>query len=209
VEETNWIKRAGKARVTYLNGNVFEGTFDEEKRKQGEGTYTWSSSAEGEDEEGAAPKIVPSYSGNYKNGRKNGIGKMKYPNGDSYHGVWENDKKKGEGTYMYANGDVFSGTWVSDVKEGEGTYEFGVDKSQLVGLWDKGTIVSGTWKFFDGGSFEGRFIDGKPIGKGLYKFANSYGYSQAGEYTSIAPPEDAPEDAKPTLQWRGGVVESA
>lgn len=24
-EETNWIKRAGKAKVTYVNGHVFEG----------------------------------------------------------------------------------------------------------------------------------------------------------------------------------------
>jgi len=26
-EETNWIRRAGKAKVTYPNGHVFEGTF--------------------------------------------------------------------------------------------------------------------------------------------------------------------------------------
>jgi hypothetical protein len=25
VEETNWIKRAGKAKVTYVNGHTFEG----------------------------------------------------------------------------------------------------------------------------------------------------------------------------------------
>lgn len=24
-EETNWIKRAGKAKVTYVNGSTFEG----------------------------------------------------------------------------------------------------------------------------------------------------------------------------------------
>ncbi len=26
-EETNWIKRAGKAKVTYPNGEIFEGWF--------------------------------------------------------------------------------------------------------------------------------------------------------------------------------------
>jgi hypothetical protein len=27
-EEANWVTRAGKARVTYPNGHVFEGTTD-------------------------------------------------------------------------------------------------------------------------------------------------------------------------------------
>ena len=26
-EETNWIKRAGKCKVTYVNGHTFEGLF--------------------------------------------------------------------------------------------------------------------------------------------------------------------------------------
>lgn len=45
--EPGWISRAGKARVTYPNGNVFEGNFNEDKRKEGDGKYTWSSNAEG------------------------------------------------------------------------------------------------------------------------------------------------------------------
>jgi hypothetical protein len=28
VEETNWIKRAGRCRVTYTNGHTFEGVFN-------------------------------------------------------------------------------------------------------------------------------------------------------------------------------------
>ncbi len=40
-EETNWIKRAGRCKVTYPNGAIFEGTFDAERVKQGKGVYTW------------------------------------------------------------------------------------------------------------------------------------------------------------------------
>ena len=29
-EETNWIRRAGKAKVTYPNGHIFEGTAESE-----------------------------------------------------------------------------------------------------------------------------------------------------------------------------------
>jgi len=203
--EPGWISRAGKARVTYPNGNVFEGNFNEDKRKEGDGKYTWSSNAEADDEDEGAPKIVPVYEGQYSNGKRHGKGKMLYPNGDTYQGEWENDKMNGEGTYIYftakGEADVFSGTWVSGVKQGVGTYEFGVDKSQLVGNWEAGAIVDGSWRFPDGGSYEGKFVDGKPLGEGSFKFAN--GYSQAGEYVASAAEGD--EEAT-SLSWKGGVV---
>ena len=64
-EETNWIKRAGKAKVTYPNGCTFEGTFDTEKIKQDYGVYIWMGPAGGEDE-----SLVEKarYEGSYKNG---------------------------------------------------------------------------------------------------------------------------------------------
>jgi len=158
-----------------------------------------------DDEDEGAPKIVPVYEGQYSNGKRHGKGKMLYPNGDTYQGEWENDKMNGEGTYIYftakGEADVFSGTWVSGVKQGVGTYEFGVDKSQLVGNWEAGAIVDGSWRFPDGGSYEGKFVDGKPLGEGSFKFAN--GYSQAGEYVASAAEGD--EEAT-SLSWKGGVV---
>ena len=35
-----WIARAGKARVTYNSGAVYEGEFNDEKMKHGQGKYT-------------------------------------------------------------------------------------------------------------------------------------------------------------------------
>lgn len=50
-EETNWIKRGGtKVKVTYPNNCVFEGTYDDEKIKQGFGIYIWMGPASAEDE---------------------------------------------------------------------------------------------------------------------------------------------------------------
>ena len=49
-EETNWIKRGGRARVTYPNNCVFEGTYDDEKIKQGPGMYIWMGPASADDE---------------------------------------------------------------------------------------------------------------------------------------------------------------
>ena len=36
-----WVKGAGKAKVTYPNGDAFEGSFNEALQKHGRGTYTW------------------------------------------------------------------------------------------------------------------------------------------------------------------------
>ena len=34
-EEVTWIERAGKARVQYQNGDVYEGTYNDGKQKHG------------------------------------------------------------------------------------------------------------------------------------------------------------------------------
>ena len=43
-EETcTFVTRAGKARVTYVNGDVYEGHFNVKKKKHGQGTYLYKS----------------------------------------------------------------------------------------------------------------------------------------------------------------------
>ena len=41
------------------------------------------------------------YEGAYADGKKNGVVKMTYPEGDNYHGEWKDNKMEGEGTYTY------------------------------------------------------------------------------------------------------------
>ena len=69
-EETNWISRAGKAKVTYPNQDTFEGTFNEDKLKEGYGVYVWMGASE--EEEGEV-KEISRFEGNYTFGKKNGI----------------------------------------------------------------------------------------------------------------------------------------
>ncbi len=51
------------------------------------------------------------YTGEWKDGKKNGQGTYTFANGDTYAGEWSGDKKNGQGTYTFANGDTYSGEW--------------------------------------------------------------------------------------------------
>lgn len=79
-----------RARVTYPNGDTFDGTFNEASLKHGQGVYVWAT------EEGANPWVpegglpegrVVKYEGSWVNGVRAGVGKISYPNGDRYHGA--------------------------------------------------------------------------------------------------------------------------
>ena len=41
--------------------------------------------------------------------KKEGLGTMKYGNGNVYKGKFKDDKRKGQGTLKLANGDVYEG----------------------------------------------------------------------------------------------------
>lgn len=43
-------------------------------------------------DEDETPTEKARYEGNYKDGLKHGIGKMKFPNGDTYEGEWYENK---------------------------------------------------------------------------------------------------------------------
>jgi hypothetical protein len=176
-EESNWIVRAGKARVTYVNSNTFEGNFDAERVKQGEGVFTWMKA--GEEDDSFVEKAK--YSGNYKDGFRSGFGKMVYPNGDIYEGEWTENLMQGEGSYTYKKtNDIYSGTWAGNKKNGEGRYEFGSDSSVLIGNWINGEIGTGTWELIGAGRYEGDFKRGRPFGEGRFDFTN--GICQEGVY---------------------------
>ena len=68
-EEVTWIKRAGKARVQYKNGDIYEGTYNENQQKHGFGKYTHK---QPEVEDIPSPEV--SYEGDYSNGLRDGVG---------------------------------------------------------------------------------------------------------------------------------------
>ena len=55
-ETVQWLSRAGNARVTYPNGDTYEGTFNEMGQRHGSGEYTYKSAAQ----DGESGKSEPS-----------------------------------------------------------------------------------------------------------------------------------------------------
>lgn len=169
-ESAAWVSRAGRCEVTYANGDRFEGRFDGKRLRQGQGAYSWT------DESGR----TSTYRGGYKDGAKDGAGRLQYGNGDEYQGLWSSDLRQGPGTYRFANGDVFSGQWVKDKKQGAGAYVFDAPESQLVGFWAEDKFVKGKWVMPDLSSYHGSFKDGLPVGAGV--FFHRSGLAQAGVF---------------------------
>lgn len=62
------------------------------------------------------------YSGSLYEGKKHGIGKMIYQNGNIYEGEWANDRRNGKGKQIYIDGSTYEGEWSNDSIQGKGTW---------------------------------------------------------------------------------------
>ena len=175
-ETVPYLSRGGRAVVSYPTGDTFDGTFDDARVKQGAGVYTWFAVAAADDDDGGedeAPAATPSkYEGLYTDGKRNGLGMMRYANGDVYHGEWVDGVREGEGAFTYANGDIYSGSWKAGAREGEGAYLFAGTECQLSGTWASGRIVRGQLAYDDGSVFAGAFLHNQPFGPGVITGAN-------------------------------------
>ena len=94
------------------------------------------------------------YSGEWKDGKRHGQGKLKWANGDEYSGGWNDGTRHGQGVQYYLNGDLYSGEWKDDKRHGHGSMIY-ASTDEYVGEWK----------------------DGKRHGQGTIKYANGVKYS--------------------------------
>lgn len=83
------------------------------------------------------------YTGDFKEGHREGFGTLIFPNGDTYEGEFVDGDQNGLGKYHYANGDTYIGQLKNGLRNGYGVYTFA-----------------------DGEKFEGEFVDDKPVKNG-------------------------------------------
>jgi len=79
------------------------------------------------------------YTGEKKDGKKNGKGFSRFANGTSYDGSWKDDRKDGMGVFSWDNGYRFEGSFSNDLRNGPGVMYLN-NGQKLVGIWVNDTI---------------------------------------------------------------------
>ena len=136
------------------------------------------------------------YVGEFKEGKRTGQGSYSWAIGDKYVGGYQDDKKHGQGSFAWANGDKYVGGWEDDKKEGQGVLSW-ADGDKYSGSWeDDKRDGTGTYKWANGDMYVGGWKDDKRHGKGIGTWANGNRY--VGEF------KKGREAGPGTLTWANG-----
>lgn len=114
----------------------------------GRGTLTWS--------DGSV------YEGDFKNGKRHGLGVLRASDKFSYDGYWISNAMEGRGTATYPNGQTYNGLFVNGKREGRGTLQF-----------------------VNGAIYEGRFRDDALEGQGTLKIPRTMTVPRAKKEDSV------------------------
>jgi len=108
------------------------------------------------------------YEGEWKDGKKEGVGRMWWHNGDRYLGDWKGDTKDGYGYMIWANGDNYEGTWKQDLRHGEDAKYTYANGGTFVGTYvNDERHGEGSYYWPDGDCFKGTWQSGGRKGKGV------------------------------------------
>ena len=160
-------------KITYENGTIEEGTFDEEGVLHGQGKQTYL------DEDGE--KVIEE--GNFEHSVLK-EGKITWADGNCASGVFDEELElNGKGIYTWSNGDFQDGTWVhGEFKDGkakvthdDGEISEGMMKDgEWVGEEEEivNIITNGIENYESGSIYEGDFLNSIRHGIGKYTWAN-------------------------------------
>jgi len=126
---------------------------------------------------GKSGNFVPSagvgYVGEADNlGRKHGIGRFIYDNGDDYEGEWKDDRKHGRGVYKLSNGDVYEGDFLDGFRCGKGIYKYSTGAIYSGEFQSNKMHGHGTYIYNSGVKYVGNFTCDKMDGEGTLHFMN-------------------------------------
>ena len=112
------------------------------------------------------------YTGECKNGEKEGYGAIIYEDGSFYEGEWKYSMRNGKGTCRCADGDIYEGEWKYGIQHGKGKMFF-ANGDIYEGEW-RGGKKEGWGKFTskNGIVYTGQLKDGKPYGQGTMNYLN-------------------------------------
>ncbi|GMH76037.1 hypothetical protein TL16_g06949 [Triparma laevis f. inornata] len=147
----------GEFRVTYQNGEVYEGEYVDERRHGiGEYHYLDGSVHEGEW---------------FKN-RRQGFGVFTTEDGSVYEGEWDRDYIHGEGIWRWKDGSSFMGDNIDGFRTGRGVY-ITAHGDVYVGEFKENKIHGkGTFTYNDGTRYEGDFRNNLREGDAVFTYTD-------------------------------------
>ena len=165
---------SGSGKLTWANGDKFEGTLQNGKRN-GKGLFIW---ANGQRYQGDWVNDMSTgqatvdftngdhYEGSVVNASPKGLGSMRYASGDNYRGGFEAGEPNGTGVYVWKNGQTFEGDWKNGKPNGQGTMHF-ANGDGYTGQWKAGLKDGqGTFTWTTGDRWEGIYENDQQTSNG-------------------------------------------
>ena len=125
------------------------------------------------------PKIFEdesSYEGEWKNGKRDGLGILCWKDVSKFIGEFIEDKVLGFGKLIHEDGDIYTGYWNDFQAQGIGYYKTKKEAS-YEGYWkDDKQNGFGIEKWPRGSNYLGEYIDGNKEGFGILNFEGNGGY---------------------------------
>lgn len=124
VYEGGWeqYRPNGKGKISYSNGDYYEGQWEMGKLVEGEGKQR--------DANGL-------YNGQFKNGKRDGRGEYILNNGkEHYIGEYKDGFVHGRGEIHYSSGTMYMGSFAKSLKHGEGTFYNKKTEEIFCGSWE-------------------------------------------------------------------------
>lgn len=135
------------------------------------------------DREYSVPKdevtLVGSYTGEWKDDKPNGQGKIEYDENSlerkTYDGSWKDGLYNGKGKCEWSNGKLYEGEWKDGERNGQGTYTW-ADGKKYVGEFKDKRHGYGINTYANGDIYDGEWKDDKRNGQGTYTWADGEKY---------------------------------
>mmetsp|Transcript_87580 Transcript_87580/g.195825 ORF Transcript_87580/g.195825 Transcript_87580/m.195825 type:complete len:347 (-) Transcript_87580:137-1177(-) len=141
--------RHGKGTHEF-RGEVYQGDWKWDKR-HGWGTLTLAdgSQIKGEWEAGKPhgyscivdPRGTVTYEGEFRDGKRHGLGRQIFDSGDMYDGGWKEGMLHDRGVYYFTNGDKLYGMWSEGKYDGVGVFHY-ADGSISRRVYKDGVLMS-------------------------------------------------------------------
>lgn len=122
------------------------------------------------------------YTGNFANDLKCGLGRMVFATKEVFDGDWANDLPHGQGTMEYPSGDRYEGGWKAGQRSGHGILRY-ANKDVYDGNWDENyPSVRGTLTCANGLYYDGEWLHGEFHGQGVLTTATGKVYEGGWAY---------------------------